>query len=864
MKRNKDFLRERTLELLESQQHRSFKAKELARQLKIPPRDYAAFRSMLQTMAQQGQIIKQKRNRYCAPQPSSIATGKLSVKSQGYGFLLTPEGEEDVFIGMKHMGTAFDGDTVKVQLFARTEKRRPEGRVIEIVDRGRDYIVGTLRQGRHYYFLVPDDMKITRDIYIHDEDLNGAEPGMKVAVKIDHWEDELLNPEGHVAKVLGFPGEAGVDVLSVAASFNLPISFPKQIEAAAHKMKLQITPEIEKARIDLRKEICYTIDPPDAKDFDDAVSIRTLENGNWEIGVHIADVSHYVDEGSILDREALQRATSVYLVDRVVPMLPEKLSNELCSLREGEDRLTYSCIMELRPDGTVVNYRIAETIINSRKRFTYKEVQEFLDGKRQIEPELAKSVKAITGVARILRRRRLDAGSLEFETPEVKVVLDDKGFPVDIVRKEPLESMRVIEELMLLANRTVASHVRKLTTEEEPPPFIYRIHEKPDPEKMSHFVDFVRAIGHEPGFKGPMTSKKLSRFIRRIQGTKEETIIENVMLRSLMKARYDTKNAGHFGLAFKNYTHFTSPIRRYPDLAVHRTLKYYAKNGWNEALRKAMSSKLQQICEQSSDREVVALEAERASIKMKQVEFMTKHLGQTFDGIISGVTHFGFFVELVDYLVEGLVHISDLNDDYYVLDEKLYRLEGTSSRERFSLGDPVRVKVVRVDPDERIIDFILVEKIAREQKEAKPAQPAKAQPKPQGKKQPKRQKQTANIDHAAKKKTGEKMPKKKKDEKEKEEKEKPAEQPQEQPKPEAGDERPEVRERSTTKRRLTRADDDRAIFTTMRSNTRGGRPGGNKKNNSNRPKNQGNKSSRGSKGGRGQGSQRGGGRKGNR
>jgi ribonuclease R len=711
---------ERVLEYLAHEQHRQFKAKELARALRIPPSRYPEFRDFLKELAREGKIAKLKRNQYGAAQQASVLVGKLHVKTQGYAFLIAGEGHEDVFISQKNMSTALNGDVVKVQLFARPSGRKPEGRVVEVIKRARRNIVGTLRRGKYFYFVKPDEIKVLRDIYIPDEFLDGARPGQKVAVTIESWEDEALNPEGRIVKVLGFPDDPGVDVLSVAFSFDLPAKFPAEVEQMAEQLSLDITPEMLRRRLDLRDLLTLTIDPVDAKDFDDAVSLQHLPNGNLELGVHIADVSHYVTEHSPIDKEALARGTSVYLVDRVVPMLPENLSNDLCSLKPHTDRLTYSCIMEVTPKGKVVNYRIAESVIHSKRRFSYEEVQKILDGElsaestaqsedeRKIGKALDATLREMNELAHVLTRQRLRNGSLDFDTPEVKIILDAAGFPVEIRRKQRQDSNRLIEEFMLLANQTVAKHIDlMLARKGSKPPFIYRIHESPDPLKIEEFALFVKAFGYNFDHQQTITSKVLSRFLREIEGEPEADIIENVMLRSLMKAKYSTENVGHFGLAFKHYAHFTSPIRRYPDLIVHRTLKAYA-NGHGPEMYDQLASKLQHAAEQASERELVALEAERASVKMKQAQFMSRHLGEEFDGIISGVVSFGIFVEIPQFLVEGLVHVSDLEDDYYVFEEKAYRLKGQNSGRVYRLGDEVRVRVVRVDPNERLLDFVLV------------------------------------------------------------------------------------------------------------------------------------------------------------
>jgi ribonuclease R len=674
----------------------------------VPQAEYPKFRDMLKNLAAEGRLAKYRHNQFGSIRQARTVVGELHVKTQGYGFCLTDEGEDDVFISQKNMGTALHKDIVKVQLYARPKGRSPEGRVVEVVKRNRQNIVGTYRRSRRFGFVVPDNLKILRDIYIADADSLGAKPGQKVVAEIISWEDEHLNPEGRIVEVLGYPDDPGVDVISVAKAFDLPTSFPVKVEEAASKIPATIPLRELDRRLDLRDEMVFTIDPEDAKDFDDAVSIRRLENQNFELGVHIADVSYYVQEGSVIDKEALRRGTSVYLVDRVVPMLPERLSNELCSLRPNEDRLTMSCIMEVDPQGQVVRYELRESIIQSKRRFTYEEVQQILDDSDSKDP-FAPTLRQMLELSRILRRRREQIGSLDFDTPEVKIVLDEGGFPVDIMPKERLDSMQMIEEFMLLANQTVARHIDiGMRQDGHKPAFIYRIHERPDDKKMAEFQAFVRALGRP--FKASskrLTTKMLRRYLGSLRGTPEQLLVEKVMLRSMMKARYSVKNEGHFGLAFRHYTHFTSPIRRYPDLVVHRLLKQY-KDGFDPAEAASLRNRLTVVAEHASDREVVAQEAERESLKLKTVEFMERHLGDTFSGLISGVVPFGVFVEIPEYQAEGLVHISEIDDDYYIYDEQNYSLIGQSTGKVYRLGDSIRVRVARVDRDERLIDFELV------------------------------------------------------------------------------------------------------------------------------------------------------------
>lgn len=692
--------------LLASNPNRTFKPKEMARKLGVSKTDYTKFRDTLKRAVRDGKIAKHRGNNFGAIKRVAMIEGQLHVKTQGYGFLIAEDGGPDVFVSQKNMGTALHKDVVQVQLYAEGRGKNREGRVTKVVERARQNIVGIYRKTKQYGFVVPDDLKITRDIFIPPGENEKAESGQKVVAKIISWTDERTNPEGKIVEVLGFPEDPGVDVMSVVKAFDLPTSFSTGIENEAEKIGTAIPRAEIKRRLDLRKETCFTIDPEDAKDFDDAVSIKILRNNNYELGVHIANVSYYVRPGSVLDKEALRRGTSVYLVDRVVPMLPEKLSNEICSLRPKEDRLTFSCIMEVNSEGKVVDYNICESVINSKRRFTYEEVQPIIDGKPR-RGKFVKEIRLMHQLSRVLIKRRQNLGSLDFDIPEVKVELDPDGKPVAIKKRERLDSHRLVEEFMLLANQTVTEHVAlKLGEQGRVPPFIYRIHEEPSKEKMDDFKKFVKALGHPIDAHKKVTARLLSQYLASLKGEPEQVIVEEVTLRSMMKAKYSTDNVGHFGLAFKHYTHFTSPIRRYPDLVVHRLLREY-RQGVDFSDAKSKKTRLEAIATKVSERERVALEAERESIKLKKVEYMKRHLGDEFEGVISGVVSFGIFVEVTDILVEGLVHISDLEDDYYFHDEKNHRLVGQSSDKIYRLGDKVKVQVVRVDVDERVVDFVL-------------------------------------------------------------------------------------------------------------------------------------------------------------
>jgi ribonuclease R len=684
----------------------SYPVNDLKKTLGISKKNTRHFEDALNYLIQSGRVNKDSAGVKLATQTGvKLVTGELRITRGGFGFVREANRKIDIFINRDHLNTAFDRDIVEVKLYARYRGKNQEGFVTRIVERKRTQFVGTFHKTKYYGFMVPDDSKIYRDFFIPKEDQKNVKEGQKILVSMEKWDTDHLNPEGKILEVIGFPGEPGVDVASVAYSFSLAIKFPDEVESEAQGMVTDIDKKEIQNRLDLRKQDIFTIDPPDAKDFDDAVSLEILKNGNYKLGVHIADVSHYVSKNSILDKEAFNRSTSVYLVDRVIPMLPENLSNEMCSLQPEKDKLTYSCLMEVTSDGKVVNYDIQPTIINSKRRFSYEEVQYIIDEKKD-DPYYSKLTEMMK-FSKMLTQQRFKEGGIDFETPEVDILLDSKGFPVKIIRKERLNSHRLIEEFMLLANKTVATHIEKQVIREKKPPFIYRIHQKPDEEKIKSFFDFLHALGVKFQPIKQVTSKYIQKLLKSIKGTKEEFVIEEVALRSMMKAEYSTENIGHFGLGFENYTHFTSPIRRYPDLIVHRMLKEYEKKGRKE-VREDTIKYLKKVCEKSNSMERVALEAERESIKKKQVEYISTKVGEEFIGIISGVMSFGIFIELMDNLVEGLVHIKNLDDDYYIYDEKTYKLVGRDTDRILRLGDEVKIKVEKVSPEEGKVDFILL------------------------------------------------------------------------------------------------------------------------------------------------------------
>jgi len=569
-------LKQKVLRFLRDNPGQLFKAKEIARKLEIrEEHEYHALRSLLHDLADSHQVERGKKQRYSVSGSRSTVVGRIHINRYGYGIVETEEPERgEIYVGSHFLKTALDGDLVAVSLLAgsspvrgRDERnRRPEGEVTEVLERGRSTIVGRLERSKNFYFVVPDDRSITRDIYISRESLFGAHHGDKVVVALEPWESEHLNPEGRVIEVLGQAGVARTEVLSVARAFNLPTHFPAEVLQEAKRVSSAISAAEYHHRLDLRDLPCFTIDPEDAKDFDDAVSLAYLPDGNYQLGVHIADVSHYVKEGSALDREALKRGTSVYLVNEVIPMLPEKLSNDVCSLKPHEDRLTYSVFVKLTRQGTVKDYEIGKSVINSKRRFTYEEVQRILDSGKG---EYADILRGMHMLSRILLEKRLREGGIDFETVETKFRFDSDGYPLEIVKKVRLDSHRLVEEFMLLANQTVAKHIGMIHRGDPRNPFIYRVHDLPDPDKLRDLSNFVGKFGHKLHLNGA-NAKAIERLIESVKGTPEEYLINEVAIRSMAKAIYSEKNIGHFGLGFNYYTHFTSPIRRYPDLVVHR------------------------------------------------------------------------------------------------------------------------------------------------------------------------------------------------------------------------------------------------------------------------------------------------------
>lgn len=706
-KQNDSPFEQEILGFLKNRKGGQFSRKEISHALQIKKNSYHLFRKSLSNLIRQGRIVRLKGGRLTIPTALRDVRGQLQMTRKGFAFVTDERTAEDIFISAQHLNTALDKDLVEVQLFGVSRGRNKEGKVTKIISRSRTRFVGTYHRGKYYGFVVADDPKVPRDFYVPNEKAMAAKDGQKVVVEMESWESSQLNPQGSIVQILGYPDEPGVDVSSVALGFGLPLEFDSKLEKEAAAIRLKVSPAELDKRLDLRDQLVFTVDPPDAKDFDDAISLQQTPQGTWRLGVHIADVSHFVTENSPLNEEAFLRSTSVYLVDRVIPMLPEHLSNEICSLQPNEERLTYSCIMDIDDNGNVVDYTIRKSIINSKRRFTYQEVQEILDNPDSTDP-YKKVLDQMHRLSRILREKRLANGAIDFETPEVRFRLDEKGHPVEIIPVQRRHSNEMIEEFMLMANQTVTRHVQKLGKGGRPLPFIYRVHEKPDAEKLQKFNTFLKALGHKVQIKSNISPGEFQSVLKAISGGSDDALIKEVALRTMMKAVYSPKNVGHFGLAFQHYTHFTSPIRRYPDLVVHRLLNEYEQAVAPERQRD-IAEKLKRICQVASERERKAMEAERESVRVKQIEWISEHKDELFDGIISGVTSFGIFVQTVPYLIEGLVAMENLDDDFYIFEEKSYSLIGKESGRRLRLGGNVKVRVSGIDRERNQVNFRLIE-----------------------------------------------------------------------------------------------------------------------------------------------------------
>ena len=681
--------------------NKTFNYKQISKQLDIKdPATRGMVTVVLYELRDYGNLVEVSRGKFKLVQQGGYVTGTVELTMRGAGYIISDESEEDIFVTQSNLNHALNGDTVKVYLYAKKRGRQPEGEVVEILHRAKENIVGVIEISKNFAFVAANTKQMPYDVFIPLTKINGAKNGDKVVVRITEWPEKYRNPFGEVVNVLGKPGENETEMHAILAEFDLPYNFDKKVEEAANKIPDEITEKDYKERRDFREIPTFTIDPTDAKDFDDALSLQKLGNGNWQVGVHIADVTYYVTPDTIVENEAYERATSVYLVDRVVPMIPEKLSNKICSLRPDEEKLCYSVVFELDNNGDTHDQWIGRTVIKSDKRFDYEQAQTIIEGG---EGDFKEELLILNDLAQKIRARRFKNGAISFERVEVKFDIDEKGKPLGVFFKEHKESNQLIEEFMLLVNKKVAEFIGQTKKGQPKKTFVYRIHEKPDPEKLEKFSKFIQRFGYSINTSGQRNiTTSINDLLDEVQGKKEQNVIETLAVRSMAKAVYSTKNVGHYGLSFPYYTHFTSPIRRYPDMMVHRLLTEYMAGG-----KSKNKNKYEDMCKHASEMERRAAEAERASIKYKQVEFMKDHIGEEFDGIISGVTEWGFYVELNDSKCEGLVHIRELDDDYYFFDEDNYAIIGKRNKKTYQLGDPVTIRIVKADLEKKQLDYTL-------------------------------------------------------------------------------------------------------------------------------------------------------------
>ena len=705
MKPNDQVDADRVIRALAESKRGPLKPKELARTLGVPSNGYRSFKRFLTSLEKAGKIQRVKGHRFIIPESVGLESGIIVLTRAGDGFVRLDSGSKDVFIGARHLNTAMDGDRVLTRIESRRRGRSPEGVVVSVLDRARDTIVGTFRYSGRRSSVIPLDQKFIKEIVISSRHSGDADEGDVVVVRLDSYGEGDKSASGRVEVVLGKLTDPGVDVLAVAHGFTLSFDFPADVTAAAEKDARQGIADPGAKRVDRTGLCIFTIDPEEAKDHDDALSVVALGQGRFEVGVHIADVSHFIPEAGPVDVEALSRGTSVYLVDRTIPMLPEVLSSDVCSLKSEVERFTLSLFIELDGAGRVYGHRYERACVRSRGQFSYEQVQSVLDGSAGISKAIDEALHTLDDLARSLRKVRSDRGALDLDIPEAKVVLDEKGHPVDIQRSQRLESHRLVEDFMILANEVVAADMetRELSA-------IYRIHEPPVSESTESLRELLTRVGYRLPKGRSLKPRDLQQLLDQVRGRPVEALISRVVLRSLSKARYDTRNLSHFGLASPAYLHFTSPIRRYPDLMVHREVIRSLINE-EEDIGENLET-LQSAAEHSSSREQEAAKAERASVDLKKVEFMEGHLGEEFIGQISGVAAYGFFVTLDTYFVDGLVHVNSLRDDFYLLDRDAYAIIGERGQRRYRIGDRVRVQVSRVDKEARHVDFSLVRKVA--------------------------------------------------------------------------------------------------------------------------------------------------------
>ncbi|AMC11298.1 ribonuclease R [Lutibacter profundi] len=730
-------LTQKILKLLNQTPSQSYNYKQISSKLALT--DASARNQItqkLEALKAQQKIEEVERGKFKIIPNNKYFIGIIDATANGNAYFICDDLEHDIYIPARNLNKALNKDTVKIYLYNRRNSKKQEGDVIEIIKRFKTEFVGVLQLNRNFGFVIPDDSKMYADIFVPQKKLKGAQDGVKVLVEITDWPDKSKNPFGEIKEILGMPGDHNTEIHSILLEYGLPYKFPENVEEEAAKIPLEITKNEIAKRRDMRKELTFTIDPKDAKDFDDALSFNILENGNYEIGIHIADVSHYVQENTILEEEAYNRATSVYLVDRVVPMLPETLSNGVCSLRPNEEKLTFSAVFEINEKAQILNQWFGRTVTYSDKRFSYEEAQELIENNRVIsseskkssilkcdvsseisitgeaytvEKEIVSAILTLDKLAKKLRKKRLQQGAITFDRVEVKFILDDQAEPLGVYFKESKDANKLIEEFMLLANKKVAEYVGVKKGVPTNNTFIYRVHDEPNLDKLEALQTIVSKFGYKNKIDTKdkkSTSTSLNKLLQDVHGTGEANLIETLAIRSMSKAEYTTHNIGHYGLAFDYYSHFTSPIRRYPDVMTHRLLHYYLEGG-----KSPKADIYEEKCKHSSEMEYLASKAERDSIKYMQVKYMENHKDQEFEGVISGVTEWGIYVEIIANKCEGMCRIREIKDDYYIYDEKQYALVGQSTKNVYQLGDHVLIKVKHTDLERKHLDFTLLEKI---------------------------------------------------------------------------------------------------------------------------------------------------------